>query len=143
MSFNKFTLEEYNATSKNTLMDNIGIEYTRVEEGRVEAVMPVDNRNCQPFSVLHGGATLSLAETVAGLGSLVYCAENQLAVGMQISGSHVSSAPVGDTVHAIATIIHKGHKTHVWNVDIFTSSNKLVSTVRVTNSIIERRQNGY
>lgn len=139
MGFSKLALEEYNAISKNTLMDNIGIEYTLVEEGRVEAIMTVDRRNCQPFGVLHGGATLSLAETIAGLGSLVYCTDNQLVVGMQISGSHVSSAPVGDTVHGIATIIHKGHKTHVWNVDVFTSANKLVSTVRVTNSIIERR----
>ncbi len=139
MDFKKFSLDDYNAMSKNTLMDNIGIEYTLVEEGRVEAVMHVDNRNCQPFGVLHGGATLSLAETIAGLGSLVYCNEKQLVVGMQISGSHVMSAPVGDIVHAVATIIHKGHKTDVWNVDVFTSDNKIVSTIRVTNSIIEKR----
>lgn len=142
MSTDKDILERYNATSKNTLMENLGIVYTLIEKGRVEAEMPVNNRNCQPFGFLHGGATLSIAETIAGVGSLVYCNDNQLVVGMQISGSHVWSAPVGDTVHAVATIIHKGHKTDVWNVDVFTSSNKLVSTVRVTNSIIEKRQNG-
>ena len=60
-------------------------------------------------------------------------------VGMQVSGHHRSSAHEGDTVRAVATIIHKGRSSHVWNVDIFTSTDKLVSSVRVVNSVMKKR----
>lgn len=132
------SLDELNERGKNALMGNLGIQYTYISEERIEATMPVDNRTRQPFGILHGGATLALAETVAGLGSLVLCAPDEIAVGMQVSGNHVSSAHEGDTVRAVGTIIHKGRSSHVWNVDVFTSTNKLVSSVRVINSIIKR-----
>lgn len=120
-------------------MENLGIQYTDVAQGRVEATMPVDHRTRQPFGVLHGGATLALAETVAGIGSMVVCPPGRTAVGMQVSGNHVSAALEGDTVRALGTIIHQGRSTHVWNVDVFTSAGKLVSSVRVVNSIIDRK----
>ena len=62
----------------------------------------------------------------------------EYAVGMQVSGNHISSAHEGDTVRAVATIVHRGRSSHVWNVDVFTSTNKLVSTVRVVNSILKK-----
>lgn len=133
------SLEELNARGKNALMGNLGIQYTYISEDRIEATMPVDYRTRQPFGILHGGATLALAETVAGLGSLVLCAPDEIAVGMQVSGNHVSSAHEGDTVRAVGTIIHKGRSSHVWNVDVFTSTNKLVSSIRVINSIIKKQ----
>ena len=77
----------------------------------------VDHRTRQPFGILHGGATLALAETVAGLGSMVICNPDEFVVGMQVSGNHISSAHEGDTVRAVATIVHKGRSSHVWNVD--------------------------
>ena len=70
--------------------------------------MPVDERTRQPFGILHGGATLALAETVAGLGSMILAKPDEMVVGMQVSGSHMSSAHEGDTVRAVGTIIHKG-----------------------------------
>ena len=88
---------------------------------------------------LHGGATLALAETVAGLGSMIICEPDEIVVGMQVSGNHISSAHEGDTVRAVATIVHKGRSSHVWNVDVFTSTNKLVSSIRVVNSVIKKR----
>lgn len=133
------SLEELNARGKNALMGNLGIQYTYISEDCIEATMPVDYRTRQPFGILHGGATLALAETVAGLGSLVLCAPDEIAVGMQVSGNHVSSAHEGDTVRAVGTIIHKGRSSHVWNVDVFTSTNKLVSSIRVINSIIKKQ----
>lgn len=132
------SLEELNSRAKNALMGNLGIQYTYISDGHIEATMPVDYRTRQPFGILHGGATLALAETVAGLGSLVICAPDEIAVGMQVSGNHVSSAHEGDTVRAVGTIIHKGRSSHVWNVDVFTSTNKLVSSIRVINSIIKK-----
>lgn len=132
-------LDQLNAAGKHALMGNLGIQYTYASEGRIEATMPVDERTRQPFGILHGGATLALAETVAGLGSMVLCAPDEMMVGMQVSGHHLSSAHEGDTVRAVATIIHKGRSSHVWNVDIFTSTDKLVSSVRVVNSVMKKR----
>lgn len=132
-------LDALNAQAKSTLMGNLGIQYTYASPERVEATMPVDHRNRQPFGILHGGATLALAETVAGLGSMVACNPDEFVVGMQVSGNHVSSAHEGDTVRAVATAVHLGRSSHVWNVDVFTSTGKLVSSVRVVNSVMKRK----
>ena len=132
-------LDQLNAQGKHALMGNLGIQYTYAAEDRVEATMPVDHRTRQPFGILHGGATLALAETVAGLGSMIACQPDEFVVGMQVSGNHISSAHEGDTVRAVATIVHKGRSSHVWNVDVFTSTNKLVSSIRVVNSVMKKR----
>ncbi|MDR1914741.1 MAG: Cof-type HAD-IIB family hydrolase [Clostridiales bacterium] len=132
-------LDQLNLHASHALMGYLGIQYTYASEDRVEATMPVDERTRQPFGILHGGATLALAETVAGLGSMILCRPDESMVGMQVSGNHVSSAREGDTVRAVGTIIHKGRSSHVWNVDVFTSTDKLVSSVRVVNSILKKR----
>lgn len=132
-------LDELNARARHALMGNLGIQYTYASEDRIEATMPVDVRTRQPFGILHGGATLALAETVAGLGSMILCKPDEVVVGMQVSGNHMSSAYEGDTVRAVAEIIHKGRSSHVWDVNIYTSTNKLVSSVRVVNSVIKKR----
>lgn len=132
-------LDQLNAQARHALMGNLGIQYTYADQSRVEATMPVDQRTRQPFGILHGGATLALAETVAGLGSMILCQPDEMVVGMQVSGNHISSALEGDTVRAVGTIVHKGRSSHVWNVDVFTSTNKLVSTVRVVNSVMKKR----
>ena len=132
-------LDQLNMRAKHALMGNLGIQYTYASEDRVEATMPVDERTRQPFGILHGGATLALAETVAGLGSMILAKPDEIVVGMQVSGNHMSSAHEGDTVRAVGTIIHKGRSSHVWNVDVFTSTDKLVSSVRVVNSILKKK----
>lgn len=132
-------LDLLNERARHALMGNLGIQYTYASDERVEATMPVDYRARQPFGILHGGATLALAETVAGLGSMIICEPDEIVVGMQVSGNHISSAHEGDTVRAVATIVHKGRSSHVWNVDVFTSTNKLVSSIRVVNSVIKKR----
>ena len=132
-------LDLLNERARHALMGNLGIQYTYASDERVEATMPVDYRTRQPFGILHGGATLALAETVAGLGSMIICESDEIVVGMQVSGNHISSAHEGDTVRAVATIVHKGRSSHVWNVDVFTSTNKLVSSIWVVNSVIKKR----
>lgn len=132
-------LEQLNARAQHALMGNLGIQYTYASEDRIEATMPVDQRTRQPFGILHGGATLALAETVAGLGSMILCKPDEIVVGMQVSGNHMSSAHEGDTVRAVGTIIHKGRSSHVWNVDVFTSTDKMVSSIRVVNSILKKK----
>ena len=132
-------LDQLNEQARHALMGNLGIQYTYAADDRVEATMPVDERTRQPFGILHGGATLALGETVAGLGSMMLCQPDEIVVGMQVSGNHISSAHEGDTVRAVATIVHKGRSSHIWNVDVFTSTNKLVSSIRVVNSVMKKR----
>ena len=88
-------LDQLNMRARNALMGNLGIQYTYASEDRVEATMPVDERTRQPFGILHGGATLALAETVAGLGSMILAKPDEIVVGMQVSGNHMSSAHEG------------------------------------------------
>lgn len=128
-----------NIGSPSTLMETLGIEFTLLSPERTEAVMPVDRHVCQPFGILHGGATLALAESVAGQGSFLLCEADEMPAGIQVSCNHVSSVREGDKVRAVGTIIHRGRSIHVWNIDIFTSTDKLVSSVRVVNSILKKR----
>ncbi len=130
---------EINIGSPSTLMETLGIEFTLLSPERTEAVMPVDRQVCQPFGILHGGATLALAESVAGQGSLLLCDADEIPAGIQVSCNHISPAREGDSVRAVGTIIHRGRSIHVWNIDIFTSTDKLVSSVRVVNSILKKR----
>ena len=132
-------LDVLNAQSAGTMMGTLGIQYTFASPERVEATLPVDHRTRQPFGILAGGASLALAETLAGLGSMIACQPDEYVVGMQVSGNHVSSAMDGDTVRAVATPVHLGRSSHAWNVDIFTSTGKLVSSVRVLNSVLKKR----
>ena len=83
-------LDQLNQRARHALMGNLGIQYTYASEDRVEATMPVDERTRQPFGILHGGASLALAETVAGLGSMILCKPDEIVVGMQVSGNHIS-----------------------------------------------------
>ena len=133
------TQHPVNDAYRGTLMDTLGITFTHRSPGHVEAVMQVDKRVCQPFGLLHGGATLALAESVAGEGSLILCEPDEVPAGVQVSGNHVSPAKEGDQVKAVGTLIHQGRSSHVWNIDIFTSAGRLVSTVRVVNSILKRK----
>ena len=132
-------LAALNAFARDSLVSHLGIVMTEAGEDWLRATMPVDRRTVQPFGILHGGATLALAETVAGFGSMIICNPDEYVVGMQVSGNHISSAHEGDTVRAVGTIVHKGRSSHVWNVDVFTSTNKLVSSVRVVNSVMKKR----
>ena len=99
------------------------------------ATMKVDERNRQPFGFLSGGASLALAENLAGVGSSSLC-PNKICVGINVSGSHVKAVVEGDTVTAVAHLVQKGRKLHVWNVNITDSSGDLISTIHVTNYII-------
>lgn len=139
MEDKKSMLEEVNRRMGDSLISHLGMVVTDITPTEVKATMPVDDRTCQPFGVLHGGASLALAETMAGVGSLMLVQEDEWAVGMEVTGNHVSSVPKGIVLHAVATLMHKGRTTHLWNTDIFTPENRLVSTVRVLNSIIKKK----
>lgn len=118
------------------LSKTLGMEFLSTPEpDTLEARMRVDERNRQPFGFLSGGASLALAENVAGVGSLALC-PGQIAVGINVSGTHVQAVAEGDTVTAYARLVHKGRKLHTWEVSIKNTAMDLICTVQVTNYII-------
>lgn len=131
-------IELINKFAANTMVENLGIRFTSVGDGWVEATMPVDVRTSRPGGLLHGGANLALAETIAGLGSMlsVDISESDV-LGIQVSANHTGGASSG-TVYARTEIVHSGNQTHVWNVEIKNDAGKLISTGRVTNMIVKR-----
>ncbi len=121
---------------KPNLSTALGMEFISTpEDDTCMARMKVDERNRQPFGFLSGGATLALAENVAGVGSSSLCADCAC-VGVEVSGSHMKAVSEGDTVTAFARLLHKGSKLHVWQVEIRDTSGEIISSVRVTNFII-------
>ncbi len=115
----------------------LGMEFLSTpEDDTCVARMKVDERNRQPFGFLSGGASLALAENVAGVGSTSLC-PGCACVGIEVSGSHVKAVSEGDSVTAYARLQHRGNTLHVWQVDIRNSADELISTVRVTNYIIK------
>ena len=118
----------------------LGMEFLSTPEPDIcVARMKVDERNRQPFGFLSGGASLALAENVAGVGSSAIC-EGKICVGINVSGSHVKAVVEGDTVTATARLVQKGRMLHVWCVDITNSEGELISTVQVTNYIISPKK---
>ena len=103
------------------------------------ARMKVDERNRQPFGFLSGGASLALAENLAGVGSLTLC-PGKISVGINVSGSHLIAVEEGDTVTATAHIIHKGRTLHQWQVAIRNTAGDLVCSVQVTNYVLNARK---
>ena len=133
-------LVELNALCKNTLIDNLGIEFVSAKAGEVVAKMPVDARTIQPFKILHGGASLALAETVASAGSaLLVDLSNSAVVGIEVNGNHIGSANSGFVI-ATAIIVHKGERTHVWNVEIVDETNRKIMIGRVTVMVVPKKQ---
>ncbi len=121
---------------KPNLSTALGMEFISTpEDDTCMARMKVDERNRQPFGFLSGGATLALAENVAGVGSSALC-DDCACVGVEVSGSHMKAVSEGDTVTAFARLLHKGNKLHVWQVEIRDTSGEMISSVRVTNFII-------
>jgi 1,4-dihydroxy-2-naphthoyl-CoA hydrolase len=136
--FNKnFDLESLNAFGKNTLPGHIGIEFTELGDDFIIARMPVDSRTHQPFGILHGGASVVLAETIGSIASML-CLENpelQKAVGLEINANHLRAVKTG-WVYGKVTPIHVGAKTHVWDIKITSEENKPVCICRLTTMII-------
>ena len=114
----------------------LGMEFISTpDDDKCMATMKVDERNRQPFGFLSGGASLALAENVAGVGSTALC-PGKICVGISVSGEHVKAVAEGDTVTALAHLVSKGRKLHVWDVNITDSAGDLISTVHVTNYVI-------
>jgi 1,4-dihydroxy-2-naphthoyl-CoA hydrolase len=132
-------LQLCNNWCKNTLMNTLEIEYIDAGEDFLTAKMPVNSRVHQPMGLLHGGATVALAESVGSAASLLFInAEKQEARGIEISANHLRSKREG-TVFCTAKILHQGRSIHLWEIKITDEQGKLISLCKLTNMILPRR----
>ena len=122
------------------LSNTLGMNFISTPEPDMcVASMKVDERNRQPFGFLSGGASLALAENVAGVGSMVLC-PGKICVGINVSGEHVKAVLEGDTVTAYGRLLHRGKTLHVWHIKIKNENGDLVSSVQVTNFIMKGKE---
>lgn len=124
---------------KGTMIEALGIRFLPSDDDVAMCDMPICEATRQYFGILHGGASLTLAETVAGAGSLHLIGYNEdyAVCGTEVSGSHVAMSALSGRVVGKAHPIHIGRGTHVWNVEIVGEDGTVISVERVTNRIIE------
>jgi len=123
---------------KNTLLESLGIEITHLEAGKVIATMPVNERTHQPYGLLHGGASVALAETVASAGAYeLVDKETEVVVGLEINANHVRGKKDG-IVTATGTVLHHGRTTSIWDIKITDEQGKLVCVSRCTIAVIKK-----
>lgn len=132
-------LKVCNDSSKNTLMETLGIEYVDVGENYLVAKMPVGPKVHQPDGVLHGGAMVALAESVGSMASFIFLdAEKYIIRGIEISANHIKSIKEG-FVFAKGTVLHKGRTTQLWDIKIIDSDNNLISVCKLTTIAIPKK----
>ncbi len=133
------TIEHFKNLGKGGMGEYLGIEWTELGENYLKATMPVDHRTKQPYGLLHGGASCVLAETIGSVASaMVIDPASFQCVGLEINANHVHSATDG-FVTGVATPLHLGRSTHVWDIKIYNESTKLVCVSRLTVAIIKKR----
>jgi len=132
------SVKDLQTFGNDTMIDYIGIEFTEVGENFMKAKMPVDNRTRQVYGILHGGASATLAETIGSVASAMVIDTNKFyCVGVEINANHIRSIKHG-YVTGIATPIHLGNSTHVWDIKIVDEREKLICISRLTVFILKR-----
>jgi 1,4-dihydroxy-2-naphthoyl-CoA hydrolase len=133
------TLDILNKMSTNTMVTHLGIEFTRIGEDFIEAKMPVDHRTHQPMGLLHGGASVALAETLGSVAAAC-CIDltKQYCVGLDINANHIKGVREGFVI-GITRPVHVGKKTQVWEIKITNEQNELVCISRITMAVIDKK----
>lgn len=131
----QFNLEALNQTSKGTMVELLGIVYTRLEDELLEAEMPVDQRTFQPFGLLHGGASVTLAETLGSMAGFLTTKEGQCVVGTEISASHHRAVSSGK-VRGVCKPLHLGRTTQTWEIIIYDEKGKRCCTSRLSTATL-------
>lgn len=135
----KEILSKLNAIRKNTLVETLDIKFTTAGDDFVEATMPVTSKVHQPDGVLHGGATVALAETVGSVASVLFIDPKKYFVrGIEISANHVKSIAEGNVI-ARAEFIHKGRTTQLWDIKVRDEKNNLISVVKLTTIALPKK----
>jgi 1,4-dihydroxy-2-naphthoyl-CoA hydrolase len=133
------TLDQLRERSRDTLMTHLGIELVELGDDFLSATMTVDTRTCQPMRLLHGGASVVLAETLGSLGAnSVVDNQRHACVGQEINANHLRPVPFGRKVTGTTRPFHIGARTHVWGIEIFDDRKQLVCVSRITMAVINR-----
>ena len=132
-------LKQLNSWNDNTMQRYLGIEFTEIGDDYIVARMPVDHRTKQPLGLLHGGASVTLAETLGSTAS-VLCIdlETQSVVGLEINANHIRAVRDG-FVTGITKPIHLGRSTQVWEIKIYNEANQLTCISRITNAVLGKK----
>lgn len=132
------SVQELNSYSPGTLITHLGIEFIEVGADFVRATMPVDERTRQPYGLLHGGASVALAETLGSMAAIMCVDAREFhCVGQEINANHVRAARTG-LVTATARPVHLGGRSHVWAIEIVDAAGKMVCISRMTVAVIQR-----
>ena len=132
------TLAQLEGLEKNTMAELLGIEWVELGTDFIRARMPVDHRTRQPYGLLHGGASVALAETIGSVGAaMTVDQEKFIAVGLEINANHVRSARSG-FVTGTAKPVHRGASTQVWDIRIADEQEKLICISRLTVAILKK-----
>ena len=132
-------LKRINDSIQNTMTSTIGIEITDIGDDFICGKMPVDERTTQPFGLLHGGASVALAETLGSIGGgIKVYSNNETVVGIEINANHLKSARDG-WVYGKATPIRIGKKNQVWNIELTNEDDDLICVSRLTLAVIKKK----
>ena len=133
-------LKNINKKCRNTLMETLNIEFVEISDNEVIATMPVNSKVHQPMGLLHGGASVALAESVGSVASLLSIDAEKFEVrGIEISANHLKGKKEG-VVRGIARNIHKGKTTHLWEIRIVDEQNELISLCKLTNIVLPKKK---
>lgn len=133
-------IEEMFSSDARNMGHALGIEFLTLSRKEMKATMPVNENTIQPFGILHGGASVALAETLASIGAWLNVQDPlKTAVGLEINANHIRPVPKGTTVTGTAKPIHRGASTQIWQTRIETENKKLVCISRCTLAIVNRR----
>ena len=134
-----FSLDQLNQKNKNNLSEHLGMKFTEIGDNYLKATMPVDDRTRQPLGLLHGGASVALAETLGSVASaLMIDTDRNICVGLEINANHVRGVRSG-FVTGSAKPIHIGAATHVWEIKIHDEKEKLICVSRITIMILAKK----
>lgn len=134
-----FTLDTLNQTSSNTLVEHLGIKYSSFDDNSLSATMPVEPKTHQPLGMLHGGASVVLAETLGSIAANMCVDEKKYCVGLDINANHIRAMRTGN-VTGKATPLHIGVTTQVWQIEISDERERLVCTSRITMAVMQHKK---
>lgn len=132
------TLEALRISARDTLVSHLGIELTELGDDFLSGTMPVDARTCQPARILHGGASVVLAETLASFAANATVDARCACVGQEINANHLRPVPSGQSVRGITRPFHIGARSQVWSIEIFNERQQRVCVSRITMAVINR-----
>lgn len=133
------SIESLNKWSRSTLAESLGIEFTAIGDDYLEGRMPVDKRTVQPLGLLHGGASVALAETLGSVAATLCVDESKFCVGLEINANHLKGVREG-YVTGICRPVHIGKQTQVWEIRITNAAGDLICISRITIAVLEKKK---